>query len=273
MSGGDGETRPTRPPRFEWLLISDVDGTLLGPGHADPAGADAAALREFAAFYRDRRARGELGLALSSGRFAASVLDSVRDTDLPVPDAVIGGVGTEIRVRRDAGRNDADAFPHPLPDWPATFADWDAAAVRRALADLPRLEDQPAEFQSDYKVSYYLRGADPGELAAVGARLAAAGVAARVVYSSARDLDVLPAAADKGNAAAFLAVYWGVPPERVIVAGDSGNDAAMFRDAFRGVAVANALPELWNTPHPHVHKAAGAAAAGVLEGVRRWTGG
>ena len=256
--------RPEPAPRFEWLLISDVDGTLLPPAtHPDPA-----PLRAFAAFYEDRRARGELGLVLSSGRFAASVLDSVRTTDLPVPDAVIGGVGTEIYLRDGGGE-----FPEPLAAWPATFAGWDAAAVGTALTGVPRLEDQPAEFQSDYKRSYYLRDAAPDELAAVERRLEEAGVAARVVYSSARDLDVLPAGADKGNAAVFLANWFGVPGDRVIVAGDSGNDAAMFRDAFRGVAVANSLPELLSLDHPHLHRAAGAAAAGVLEGVRRWTDG
>ena len=254
-------------PRFQWLLVSDVDGTLLPPpvpggrGRPDPA-----PLREFAAFYEAKRAAGELGLVLSSGRFAASVLNSVRDTDLPTPDAVIGGVGTETYVRDDDG-----AFPAPLADWPATFADWDAEAVRFALAVLPRLVPQPGEFQSDYKASYYLRNAAPDDLRRVEARLGGAGVAARVVYSSKRDLDVLPAAADKGNAAVFLSEYFGVPPRRVIVAGDSGNDAAMFRGAFRGVAVANALPELKGCGHEFLYEARGVAAAGVLEGIEHWT--
>ena len=259
-------------PRFQWLLISDVDGTLLPPpvpggrGRPDPA-----PLREFAAFYEAKRAAGELGLVLSSGRFAASVLESVAATDLPTPDAVIGGVGTEIRVRRDGGRNETGEFPEPLPAWPATFADWDADAVRFALAVLPKLVPQPGEFQSDYKASYYLRNAAPDDLRRVESRLADAGVAARVVYSSKRDLDVLPAAADKGNAAVFLSEHFGVPPRRVIVAGDSGNDAAMFRGDFRGVAVANALPELKGCGHEHLYEARGVAAAGVLEGIEHWT--
>ena len=255
-------------PHFQWLLISDVDGTLLPPSVPEKHGRpDLAPLRDFAAFYEERRARGELGLALSSGRFAASVLESVRGTDLPVPDAVIGGVGTEIYLR-----SDADEFPEPLAAWPATFAGWDAEAVRFALAVMPRLISQPEEFQSDYKASYYLRNARPEDLRDVEARLENAGVAARVVYSSKRDLDVLPAAADKGNAAVFLSEYFGVPPHRVIVAGDSGNDAATFRGEFRGVAVANALPELLNCDHPHLYRAKGAAAAGVLEGVEHWMG-
>lgn len=249
-------------PKFEWLLISDVDGTLLPPAtHPEPE-----PLRDFAAFYEERRAGGELGLALSSGRFAESVLESVSDTDLPVPDAVIGGVGTEIFLRDDDG-----GFPEPLAAWPETFENWDAEAVRFALAVMPRLISQPEEFQSDHKASYYLRNARPADLRAVEDRLENAGVAARVVYSSNRDLDVLPAAADKGNAAVFLSEYFSVPPHRVLVAGDSGNDAATFHGEFRGVAVANALPELLNHDHPHLYRATGVAAAGVLEGIEYWT--
>ena len=254
---------PVARPKFDRLLISDVDGTLLPPpSHPDPA-----PLRDFAAFYEAKRAAGELGLVLSSGRFAASVLESVAATDLPTPDAVIGGVGTEIYLRDERGE-----FPEPLADWPATFRDWDAEAVRFALAVLPKLIPQPEEFQSDYKASYYFRRATADDLAAVERRLADAGVAARVVYSSDRDLDVLPAAADKGNAAVFLSEYFGVPPHRVVVAGDSGNDAATFRGEFRAIAVANSLPELLNCDHPHVYRADGVAAAGVLEGVKHWSG-
>ena len=144
--------------------------------------------------------------------------------------------------------------------------------MREALAGTPGLEDQPDEFQSAHKVSYYYRGASEGRVARLARAVADAGIPARVVYSSDRDLDVLPAAADKGNAAKFLAAHLGVPFRRVIVAGDSGNDAAMFAGEFRGVVVANARDELKSLRHPHLYRANGRCAAGVLEGVRHWTG-
>ena len=248
----------------DYLLVSDVDGTLLGPTDEDHA-----ALRTFVEWF-DRHRTGDerLGVVLSSGRFPASILDSVRDSDLPTPDGLIGGVGTEIRLRVA----DGDDFEEPFAAWTDSFEEWDAGKVRDALADTPGLEDQPAEFQSPHKVSYYYRDASEGQVSRLARSVADAGIPARVVYSSDRDLDVLPAAADKGNAAKFLAAHLGVPFRRVIVAGDSGNDAAMFTGEFRGVVVANALPELRGVRHTHVYKANARCAAGVLEGVRYWTG-
>ena len=74
------------------------------------------------------------------------------------------------------------------------------------------------------------------------AMLAEAGLSCEVVYSSGRDLDVLPEGASKGHAAAFLARRHGMC--RVIGCGDSENDASLLRRDFLGVVVHNALPEL-----------------------------
>jgi hydroxymethylpyrimidine pyrophosphatase-like HAD family hydrolase len=91
-----------------------------------------------------------------------------------------------------------------------------------------------------------------------------------LVYSSNRDLDVLPRGVDKGAAAAFLANEWNYPAARVIVSGDSGNDLAMFQAGFHGIVVGNAHSELKQLDSADVFHADSSYAAGVLQGLQHW---
>lgn len=83
---------------------------------------------------------------------------------------------------------------------------------------------------------------------------------------------MLPMQAGKGTATSFVLQQLGFAPEDVCVAGDSGNDAAMFEVAgIKGILVGNAKPELVAhcEAHPcsdHYH-AEGQHAAGILEGL------
>jgi len=237
-----------------YLLVSDVDDTLLG---------DDASLRDFAD-WRARHAQ-RLKLAYSSGRFYGSILDSIRSTPLPEPNAVIGGVGTNIHL-------------HPSGElvkaWHEEIDDhWDGEVVRNTLKDLDRLELQPEEFQSPFKISYYYHDATEKEIDGIRKKLEQAGLRATVIYSSRRDLDVLPSKATKGTAAAFLASLWSFDKDHVLVAGNSGNDSALFHHGFLGIIVSNAHAELKALKGPRIYHAHGAIAAGVLEGLHHWIDG
>ena len=93
-----------------------------------------------------------------------------------------------------------------------------------------------------------------------------------VVYSSARNLDILPKMANKGNALAWLIRNLEINPEAVIVAGDTGNDSAMFLiPGVRGIIVENAQPELCEkTLSAPTYQARDNCADGVLEGLAHY---
>jgi sucrose-6F-phosphate phosphohydrolase len=239
------------PDNESYLLVSDVDDTLLG---------DDQGLALFSQWCESNR--DWLRIAYASGRFVDSLLDSVRNEGLPSPDALIGGVGTQIMAYPSC-----DVFG----GWIDTLGrKWDAAQIRDLLAGDSDLTPQPDEFQSDYKLSYFLYDAPPEHLVALRRRLAQAGLDAEFVYSSHRDLDMLPAGVNKGAAAAFLARRWEFPGHRVLVSGNSANDASMFLDEFRGVVVANAHDELKALAGDNVYLASQGHALGVLEGIEHW---
>src|SRR5262245_3350679 len=139
------------------LLVSDVDGTLLG---------DDGALGRFAEWCDSRR--DELVLAYASGRFCESLQESVRSTRLPAPDYLIGGVGTQMQHFVGGTR---------LVEWEESPLErWDPPRIRAALKGVPHLEPQPIEFQSHRKISYFLCGASPTDLARVRELLLDAGL-------------------------------------------------------------------------------------------------
>jgi sucrose-6F-phosphate phosphohydrolase len=232
------------------LLISDVDGTLLG---------DDASLELFATWYAN--ARKHYRLVYSSGRFIESVLASIESSMLPEPDAIIGGVGTEIYDVPGARK---------LPMWPPMVVEWNPNIVQSIGEGFAELKLQPLEFISHHKVSFYGADLDESFLKHLEDRMASEGQHVSMVYSSKRDLDFLPSKSNKGAAAHYLIRHWKISPERTLVAGDSGNDADMFHAGFRGIVVGNASSELKALQSPAIYSANGYYAAGVLEGIRYW---
>lgn len=232
------------------LLVSDLDGTLIG---------DDRALREFAAWFDG--ARDQFRLVYTSGRFVKSMMGSIERNGLPMPDAIVGGVGTEIYDVSAARR---------IVTWPPSVFEWNPDLVR-SIGEMSReLTLQPEHRLSHYKVSFYGCDLDQSFIDSLMLQMTSVGLRVTMIYSSRRDLDILPADANKGEASAFLAHRWQIDAERIIVAGDSGNDADMFRPEYRGIIVGNAQPELKSLQSPRIYHAMSKFAGGVLEGLSYW---
>lgn len=189
------------------------------------------------------------------------ILKIVHEASLPCPDYIIGGVGTQMF---DCRTNQS------VPEFNDRFQDgWDLATVEQILAGFAGITRQPPEFLHPYKSSWYLRDASFEALNAIQKQLMNAGLNVSLIYSSARDLDVLPANTSKGHALQWLCHQIGVPLEQILVAGDTGNDSSMFLlPGVKGIVIKNALPELHEaTARLPIFKAMSPFADGVLQGL------
>ena len=242
------------------MLVADIDNTLI---REDPEQDDAAALERLGEALRAEN----IVFGLASGRSLELVREALAGHAIPPPLIVISSVGSEIHYA--AGDPSA---PRWLPD--EGYArhlqhHWDRDAVQQALSSIEGLRPQEDEAQRRFKLSYYLE--DGERIDEVRQALRAANLRATVIYSHEAFLDVLPSRASKGKAVRFLSQKWGISPERIAVAGDSGNDEEMLRGPFRAIMVGNHAPELSHLRgRKGIFAADAALAAGVLEGLRHW---
>lgn len=238
------------------LFSTDLDGTVVGNNDAT---------RRFRDFWQSLPDEYRPVLVFNSGRLVDDQLALLEEVPLPRPDYIIGGVGTMLHAKE---RSELEsAYRHSLGTGfdPKRIAD-----VMGRISDVTMQEEQ---YQHGLKSSWFLHDADEKALADIENALLAADIDARIVYSSGRDLDILPKAADKGAALAWLCGQLHIGLDESVVAGDTGNDRAMFElNDVRGVIVGNALPELVSLANGNnrFYLSGATEADGVMEGLRHW---
>jgi HAD superfamily hydrolase (TIGR01484 family) len=219
------------------LLATDLDRTLLPNGEQ----AESPLARQR---FRSLVARPEVRLVYVTGRHRELVEAAMAEYELPRPRFVIADVGTSLY------EVDADDW-HRMEAWQQTIAlDWNGhshAELAAMVGEIPGLRLQEAAKQGTCKLSYYAAPlTDPAELLGdVRQRLEAGGVRVNLVWSVDETtatglLDVLPACASKHHALEFLRTRLGIPLDRTVFAGDSGNDMEVLVSGIPSVLVANA---------------------------------
>lgn len=238
------------------IFSTDLDGTVVG---------DNAATARFRDFWQSLPEDSRPLLVFNSGRLLDDQFDLMKQVPLPSPDYVIGGVGTMLSCRDEPALETA---------YTASLGQaFDIDNVKSLVSGFPGISIQPERYQHGLKSSWYLHDANADDIAGIERLMADNGIDARVVYSSQRDLDILPKAADKGAALTWLCRHLAIGLDEVVVAGDTGNDRAMFElPGVRGIAVANALPELKALAlgQDNIFCALENEADGVISGLQHW---
>lgn len=238
--------RPMSLPRT--VLAFDLDGTLTG------CPVSARVFAQWMAGACDRRQHA----VIATGRSLPEARRILADWGLPEPAVMMTSVGSEI------WRRDRRGSMTLCPDYAAWIGeDWQPEAIRDLLSGMP-VAWQARPDQRRWKISLFGSAA---EAWAVQDALFDRGLAARVVPSHGRFIDILPQRAGKVGALSFEARRLGLTLADCVAAGDSGNDACMLAAAGRAIVVGNAWPELRLADRPGLYRAAAAHAAGVAEGL------
>jgi sucrose-phosphate synthase len=260
LSQRDKETAhlPTksRLPTLDRLAISAIDNSLIG---------DRAALKElFVQLYHASNLK--IGFGIATGRSLDSTLRELRQWDIPMPDILITSVGSEIYYPHQGRHMVQDHSWQKHIDYR-----WKPEAIRKVLKDLPGLRLRGKQEQGEFKVSYYVNPAMAPAMVEIKQILRTNDLHANIIFSNNVNLDILPIRAAKGLALRYLSLKWGIPLERIFVAGDSGNDIGMLQGETLAAVVANHSAELDKfRGKSRIYFAEAEYARGVLEGLQHY---
>jgi sucrose-6-phosphatase len=237
-----------------FLLVTDLDHTYIG---------DRAALDQLQQFLEIARSQGAK-LVYSTGRSHTSYQTLAEQEKLILPDVLITAVGTEIRL----GDQLDDNWQQHLQK------QWSLDRIRQTTLRYPALVPQPLTEQNPYKLSFFLNPKAVSVLTNLTEDLESQSLKAQVIYSSKRDVDILPVRANKGNALTYVREKLGFSPDETIACGDSGNDIALFCQDNLGIIVGNAQSELiqWYKQQgsDRQYLAQNHYAEGILEGLKHF---
>jgi sucrose-phosphate synthase len=230
-------------------IFTSIDLNLIG---------DQMALPVFLQVMQKHRKSTIFGIA--TGRRLDDTLAKLRQYNIPQPDVLITGQGTQVHYAPNLTRSDV---------WERHINHlWNPQAVREILAEMPGLTMQPKINQGAFKISYYVDHA-LANIKEIRQTLLRNEQAVNTIFSFGQFLDVVPVRASKGLALRWCAEQLGFALENTLVTGVTGADADMLRGNTLGAVVDDhhreELSDLANIENIYFSKAH--YAAGILEAI------
>lgn len=223
--------------KSKFLLACDLDRTVIPDG---PHPLSENAFKDFLKLVQQPW----IILAYMTGRSLTSTLRVLKDYNYPLPDVINGDCGTSIY------RNIDGNFIYHQPWHNLIKRYWDKVKPKdivNCLRDLMILKLQEESNQNIFKVSYYVdEYVDKKTIKKqVLDRLEPLKIKAEVVITINHIdhfgyIDIIPRLATKGRALLYLQKYFKLSKNRIIFAGDSGNDLEPLTLGFNSIVVKNA---------------------------------
>ena len=208
--------------------------------------------------------RNNILLVFSTGRHLLSVVKFIDEKGIRKPDACLCLVGTEVYF---VEKREFVLDEH----WGEIISGgWHREKIVELLHDIKELVWQDEEWQTKFKISYFLREGQQEVLKEIASRLEKARLETKVIYSCDEFLDFLPLKSSKAGALRYTSRRLGIKKRDIIVCGDSGNDLELFTAGFKGIIVGNAHTELKNYKGKNAYHATGEYSAGIIEGLRQF---
>ncbi len=214
-----------RLAKLKYFLITDIDNTLI-----DEENEQLDQLMQILHEQKDL-----IGFGVATGRTVDSVLNTLKEYEVPIPDFIISSVGTEIYLGAQTLYDKG---------WDAHLSHkWNKNKLINVLHNLDFLEVQEEENQRKFKLSYYV---EPNKdyFARIHQVLTNHKLKYNLIYSHDQFLDIIPYRASKGKAIRYISYKWEIPLENIMVCGDSGNDVEMLKGDTLALVVGNYSHEL-----------------------------
>lgn len=202
------------------ILATDLDGTFLGGSQA-----------ERQELYNLIKQDEDIRLVFVTGRGVESVIPLLNDSFIPKPDFIIADVGATVVNGHTLEA--IEPLQQEIEDkWPGQ------EKILEAVKEIRELKFQTVPQQR--RCSFYL--SDAGllpDITDIADRLGC-----DAIYSAGKFLDFVSKGINKGHTLSNLTTLLRRSREEVLVAGDTMNDLALYKQGFRGVVVGNAESDL-----------------------------
>lgn len=218
-------------------IAADLDRTVIPNGLE----ADDNSVQQF----REVLEKYNLRLVYVTARRMESVLNAIERYDLPVPEAVIGQVGTTLHYNVNGSFEQAEQWRQSIL---SAASNWNRSHLKENLDEFEELIIQAEKEQNEFKLSYILE--DYNSLESVVPNVMkqvqelsngdAEVTASADLNSGIAYVDILPTGITKLAALDFFRTENGLEVVDLLFAGDSENDLSVLLSHYPAVVVNNA---------------------------------